>query len=146
MNLFEKKTASDEPVTGVTVLRQTVANRNGRPHSLTAISREIDGVSTATLEAFGAGKADLSVDRLQALTKILYPHSEYDPESGMLRSSNREPSRPLYTADLGRPFDPKSSPTYTPVGPGPHLPGPQPVKPENVQKPKGRPGWLGGFL
>src|SRR4051812_44667058 len=79
-----------EPVTGVTVLRQTVRARNRSPNALTLIAREV-GVSASTLEDFAANRADLDVATLKALTPILHPHAEYDEESGLLRSSNRNP-------------------------------------------------------
>ena len=88
---------SEPTVTGVDVLRRTIAARNKSPHALTAIAREIDGVAVAMLEAFGVGNADLGIENLQALTKVLYPHSELDPASGMLRPVNRT-VRPLCTA------------------------------------------------
>jgi hypothetical protein len=103
-------------------------------------------LSPEALRDFAEGRKALPVDKLQALALELFEgHIIYDPEIDRLRPARSE-SRPLCTAYPG-PFDPKSSPTYTPVAPGAHMPGPQPVKkPQNVQKPKGRPGWLGGFL
>ena len=88
------------------------------------------------LESFAAGKADLSVEALQALAKSLYPHGEYDPETRMLRPANKAEPRPL-SAAYPEPFDPKSSPHYMPMSPGVHLPGPQPVKPPSPQKKRG---------
>ena len=83
--------------------------------------REIDGVGASTLEDFAAGKADLSVEALKALTKVLYPHSEFDVESGMLRSANKTAiSKPAnYPPPLG---DPTLWPTYR----GPRQPEEQP--------------------
>lgn len=142
IGLFEKKAAPEPIVTGTDVLRKTVAARNKSPHSLTALAREIEGLATVTLEAFAAGKADLSVEMLQKLTVVLYPHAEFDPETGMLRSANKaEP------ASYNHPprFDPKSHPFYQP----PHDPN-RPrlaVPPAKLEKPKGpEPGWIGGFF
>jgi len=42
--------------------------------------------------------------------------------------------------------DPKLSPSYRPMLPGPHLPGPQPVVPEKPKPKASRPGWLGGWI
>jgi hypothetical protein len=134
-----------EPIkNGIDVLRATLRSRNRSPHALSMIAGDVPNVGTTMLESFAAGKADLSVEALQALAKSLYPHGEYDPETRMLRPANKEEPRPLCRT-YPQPFDPKSSPYYTPIAPGVHLPGPQPVKKEKLQaKPKGRPGWLGG--
>ena len=72
-----------------------------------AITREVPGVGMATLEAFADGKSDLSAAMLQKLTKVLYPHSEYDVASGKLCSSNKAPARSYIHPPR---FDPKSSP------------------------------------
>jgi hypothetical protein len=141
MNLFEKKTAPDEPVTGVTALRQTVAARNKSPHALTAIAREIDGVGVAALEAFGTGRANLSIGNLQKLTKVLYGgHAEFDPDSGMLRSAYRAEPKPLCAA-----YPKFAAPPS--MGLGSYENGaPQPVKPEKPKEKKSRPGWIGGLF
>ena len=130
----------DEPVvTGTDILRRTVHARNRSPHTLSLIVREIDGVGASTLEDFAAGKADLSVEALKALTKVLYPRSEFDVESGMLRSANKTAiSMPAnYPPPLG---DPTLWPTYR----GPRQPGEQPsnVLPPSPPPRKKRAGWL----
>jgi len=131
----------DEPtITGTDVLRWTVKARNKSPHALSLIVREIEGVGPGALEDFAVGKVDLGVEALQALTKILHPHAEFDVETGMLRSANKAPviSMPAnYPPSIG---DPTLLPTYQPPRPysGFNLP-PSP-------KPKKRPGWLGGWL
>jgi hypothetical protein len=72
-------------------------------------SRELESVGTGTLEAFAASKANLSVEMLQKLTNVLYPHSELDSESGMQRASNRQPAKGYIVPDR---FNPTSSPFY----------------------------------
>ena len=52
--------------TGITILRKTLHARNGSPHALTLIASEVPGIGAGTLEAFAAGKADLSIEALQA--------------------------------------------------------------------------------
>jgi len=64
-----------------------VKARNRSPHALSLIAREID-VGASMLEDFAAGRGNLSVEVLKALTKVLYD-AEFDPESGMLRSANK---------------------------------------------------------
>jgi hypothetical protein len=139
MNMFGKKeTAMSEEITGVTVLRQTVKSRNKSPTALTLIASEIDGVGSGRLEDFANGKADLSTAQLQALAKILYPHSEYDPESGKLRPANREEPKKLCTA-YPEPATGSAPVVSTGIGRGfvPETPPPpQPSKPAGT-----RPGW-----
>ena len=94
-----------------------------RPHRsleyCTRIASEIDGVGTGMLEDFCAGKADLGVEALQAFTKVLYPHAEYDPEQDVLRSTNRQIVQ-AYAANYPPPMgDPKLLPSYS----GPRPPG-----------------------
>jgi hypothetical protein len=72
-----------------------------------AWSVRIDGIGTTRLEAFMDGRAELSVAQLQQLTNALYPHSEYNPETGLLQSANKTPPRLLGVAavrsdDIGR--------------------------------------------
>ena len=137
LNPFKRKDPTmDEPaITGTDVLRKCVKARNSKPHVLTAIAREVDGLGTGTLEDFGNGKAELSVEKLQALTKVLFPHSELDPASGMLRSANKAPPRGYITPPR---FDPKSSPYYFPFDPNAPRFNLKPDKPEPV-KAKGGP-------
>ena len=140
MSIFTRK--DPEPVvTGVDILRRTCKARDHKGGALLAIVREVDGLAITTLEAFAAGKTDLSVALLQKLTKVLYPHSEYDPELNLLRSANRQAPKLAGIAPL--PFDPNSV-TYPPradpkarsyMDPGP------PMIPSQVQATK-RPGWL----
>ncbi|MFH0300990.1 hypothetical protein AAFX91_27950 [Bradyrhizobium sp. 31Argb] len=130
-----------EATTGVDVLRRTVHARNRSPHALALIAREVEGVSTSMLEDFAAGKIDLGIAALQALTKELYPHAEFDVESGMLRSTNRSEPRSLGVRP--EPFDPRTLPYYSPASPGAHL---LPLRQEKPPAKKPRPGWLGGWL
>jgi hypothetical protein len=131
-----------EPITtGIDVLRRTVAARNSKPHALTAIAGAIEGIGVGSLEAFATGHKDLSIETLKELTKVLYPHAEYDVESGMLRSSNRTPARSFIVPDR---YDPTSHPFYVPFDPDAPRIGPQPVKPEPVKAKGPRPGWLAG--
>jgi hypothetical protein len=105
---------------------------------LTAIARELDNVSTGMLEAFAAGADNLGPDKLQALTKILYPHAELDLDSGMLRPVNRT-VRTLCTA-YPEFIAPPSMGLGNYADGAPQLVTPQP------QAPKRRAGWLGGFF
>jgi hypothetical protein len=72
-----------------------------------AWSVRIDGIGTTRLEAFMDGRAELSVAQLQQLTNALYPHSEYNPETGLLQSANKTPPRLLGVRSP--PFDPTTS-------------------------------------
>ena len=111
------------------------AARRTKPNALAAIAREIHGIGIPQLEAFVAG-GNLSVELLQKLAKVLYPHSEYDPELNMMRPANKEPARSFI-------YPP-------PVQPGPGVGENRGIKlPEAAQskpKSKGRPGWLGGLF
>lgn len=92
ISIFRKEVAMPDVVTGMDILRKTVAARSKTPHATTTIASEI-GVATGTLEPFGAGKVDFQFNVLQKLTKALYPQSELDLESGMLRSANQTPAK-----------------------------------------------------
>ena len=95
--IFGKKEEPAPTETGVDVLRATLKVRNRTPN---AVNRLMDGGSTAndahvgkvpgvnpaTLSAFLAGADNLSVGQLKALTKVLFPHSEYNEETGLLQS------------------------------------------------------------
>ena len=133
---------SEPTVTGTDVLRRTVHARNKSPHAICLIAREIDGVATHTLEDFAAGQADLGVEALKALTKVLYPNAEYDAGANLLRSANKQEATGFI---LPPRFDPKSSPYYFPVQAGPQI-GPQPVIPVPA-KPAAttRPGWASSW-
>ena len=101
----------NEPVDGVSVLRQALRARNKTPNMLSLIASEIDGVGVSTLEDFSNNKANLGIETLQALAKILLD-AECDPESGMLRSANRSEAKSMGTH---RPLTiPKRIPTITP--------------------------------
>jgi hypothetical protein len=130
---------TDKPVTGVDVLRQTVNARNKSPHALSLIAREVGSVSASTLEDFAAGKADLDVATLKALTPVLHPNAEYDAELNLLRSANK--AEPIPLGITPPPYKPK------PLNFTPGLPpvGPRPVNPEKPKVKAGRPGWLGGW-
>jgi hypothetical protein len=142
---------TEEITTGVDVLRKTVHARNKSPHALRLIADEVPGVGAGTLEDFSRGKADLGIEALQALTKVLYPHAEYDVESGMLRSANKaEPQAMPDTATYPPPYSPKTPEQKVfwramremeaikqPCA------APQPMKPEPPQPKRGRPGWIG---
>ncbi len=144
MNLFSKPAMAEPTVTGVDVLRATVKARNRSPHAMSLIAREIDGVSASTLEDFAAGKADLSVATLKALTKLFYPNAEYDEELNLLRSLAKE-AKPIGI----------KPPAYNPERHSPHHPPAAPrtrgaatiasVKPAPPAKPTGRPGWAKGW-
>jgi hypothetical protein len=142
MSLFKKDPAMAEPTvtTGTDVLRQTVKARNRSPHALSLIASEIAGVGVSTLEDFAAGKIDLKVETLQALTRILYPHAEFDAERDLLCSANKQEAKPMCTAYPAR-FDPKSSPHYMPFNPDQPRTAPQPVKAEPPKPKASRPGW-----
>jgi hypothetical protein len=140
MNLFSRKdpVMTEPTVTGTDVLRRTVHARNKSPHAISLIAREVDGIGAGVLEDFAAGQADLGVEALKALTKVLYPNAEYDAEANLLRSANKQEAKGFSPPPK---FDPTSSPYYFPVPAGPR-PGPQPVNPEPVRpKATSRPGW-----
>jgi hypothetical protein len=62
------------------------------------IAAEI-GVSADHLRAFAEGSRALPVDKLKALaSQLTGGHSEYDSETGMMRSANRTPPRPVWEA------------------------------------------------
>ena len=128
---------------GRDVLRKTLHARNRSPHALALIASNVDGVGVSDLENVIAGKIELPVPALQQLAKELYPHSEYDPESGLMRSANRAEPTPLCTA-YPEPFDPKSAPYYFPVTAGSHIDR-APQLPKSKPRPK-RQGWLGGWV
>jgi hypothetical protein len=145
MSIFKTKdTGPERVVTGVDVLRQTLKARDHKAGVLLAVVREVEGLGITQLEAFTDGKADLSVAMLQKLTKILYPHSEYDPESGMLRAANRKITLG-YAVNYPPRFDPKSSPYCYKHDRNAPLLAPQPVKPEKPKVKTSRPGWVGGW-
>lgn len=133
---------TEPAITGIDVLRKTLHARNRSPHALSLIASEIDGAGVATLEAFAAGKVDLSVEQLKALTRVLYPHSEYDEAANLLQSANKQPATSFVTPER---FDPKSSPYYFPHDPT-RSHAPRPVKPEPAKPKSSRPGWAGGWL
>ena len=143
MSIFKTKDPAPEPVvTGIDVLRQTVKARDHKAGALKAIASGIDGIGMSNLEAFING-GDLKVETLQALAKVLYDGSEYDPESGLLRSANKTPPKTYVHPPR---WDPKSHPYYVaPREPGAYYPPPKPVKPVPT-KPQGpRPGWADGW-
>jgi hypothetical protein len=113
-------------------------------HALSPIAREVEGVSAGMLEDIAAGTADLNVATLQALARVLYPHAEFDPDSGMLRSVNRAEPMLLCTAPPDV-IDPRASPYYFFAGPGAHL-GPQPVVPPKPKAKTSRGGWCHAWL
>ena len=59
----------NEPVDGVSVLRQALRARNKTPNMLSLIASEIDGVGVSTLEDFSNNKANLGIETLQILTQ-----------------------------------------------------------------------------
>jgi hypothetical protein len=77
MSLFSRKEPTMSPAisetTGTDILRRAVHARIRSPHALTMMAREIDGLATHALEDIAAGKADLKVETLKALTKLLFP-------------------------------------------------------------------------
>jgi len=135
-------------VTGIDVLRKTVHARNRSPHALGLLAREIN-IGASVLEAFAKGEANLDVATLQALTKVLFhQHAEYDPESGLLHSSNKEPRQPICGPGFPVRYDPEKAACYPPPfkrgareGVQPARQGPQPLTAEPPPPPKTRPGW-----
>jgi len=87
--------------------------------------------------------------RMQALTKVLFhQHAEYDPESGLLHSSNKEPPQPICGPGFPVRYDPEKAACYPPPfkrgareGVQPARQGPQPLTAEPPPPPKTRPGW-----
>ena len=112
--------------TGTDRIRDALRVRN-RKINLTPIAREL-GVNNATLEAFITGSAKLSPDLLKALTKELFPMSEFVPELDVLRPALQEPARLLgVPPQLSIPL-----PRYAP-GPGQ---GPRPVTDAAAKQPR----------
>jgi hypothetical protein len=144
VSIFSRKDSAEitPTITGTDVLRKCVKARNSKPRALKAIAREVEGLGTGTLEDFGNGKAELSVEKLQALTKVLFPHAEFDVATGLLTSSNKTPPRGYIAPPR---FDPKSSPYYFKHDPNAPARAPQPVVPEKQKVKTSRPGWLGGW-
>ncbi len=143
MSLFSKRDSvmTEPTVTGIDVLRQTVKARNRSPHALSLIAREVDGVSASALEDFAAGKADLSVEILKALTKVLYPGAEFDPDHNLLQTPSL-PARPMGIKPP--PYDPAKHPSYHPPPAGPHTRGTSGITglpPSPQAGPPTRPGW-----
>ena len=58
-------------VIGTDILRRALLAHNSKPHALTAVAREIEGIGVGTLEAFATGNANLSIDVLKALTRVM---------------------------------------------------------------------------
>jgi hypothetical protein len=141
MNLFKRnEVVAPETITGIDVLRRTVRARDSKGGVLKAVVREIDGLSLSTLEDFAAGKAELSVAILQKLATILYDGCEYDPESGLMRSANRQEPKPagIPPAPLDRNYAHHYIPQFDPSAPRPNFnPGPPITKPWSSK----RPGW-----
>jgi hypothetical protein len=98
MSLFGREAPPEQPAfNGVNALRECVRARDSKPGALKAIVREIDGVGITDLNGFIRGK-NLSDTILCELARVLYGgHVEFDPESRMLRSSNKTPARSFVT-------------------------------------------------
>jgi hypothetical protein len=129
--------------TGIDFLRAMVGARVKQCAEV-RIAAEIS-ISADHLRAFAEGSRALPVEKLRALAKQLTGgHAEYDSESGMMRSSNRTPARPLSTAYPGPYKPPKDyvAPLSFANGGG-RLRLAEPPKP---QPKTSRPGWLGGFF
>jgi hypothetical protein len=137
MGLFEKKSEPEPVVTGIDILRKTVKARNKSPHSLTLLAREIEGVGAGQLEAFAEGKADLSVEALQKVAKLLYQSAEYDVASGMLISV-KAPTRSLCAAYPPTYQPPPDAYDLVAVAKRPLLTLPPASPPKKLS----RPGWL----
>jgi len=140
--LFSRKEVTPEPtVTGTDVLKGAVRSRRYKGH-LGKLARDITGTTIADLEAFVDHGKPLPELVLQGLAKEFF-NAAIDSETGLLRSLNRTEQRALCTA-YPQAFDPTSSPYYFPHDPDAPRFNLKPDKPEPI-KPKGRPGWLGGF-
>ena len=133
---------AEPQVTGTDVLRRAVHARIRSPHALTMMARDVGDLAVHTLENFAAGKTDLKVEALKALTKQLFPHAEFDETCNLLRSANKREARAFI---LPPRFDRKSTPYYLPVQAGPQI-GPQPVIPVPTRPAAtSRPGWASSW-
>jgi len=139
MGPFSRRdTAMTEAVTGTDVLRATVKARSKSPHALALIAREIDGVGAGMLEDFAAGKVDLNIDALKALTKILYQNTEFDPDQNLLRSIAPPATLIGITPP---PFDPARGSPYHPPFNLRATSGIKSTSPTPPARPLKRPGW-----
>jgi hypothetical protein len=131
---------TEPAVTGTMVLRQTVRARNKSPHALSLIAREV-GISASMLEDFAAGKIDLNVDALKALTKELYGNAEFDSELDLLRSI-APPATPMGVTPTPYDIDKHSRYHPPPIGPWTRAGGIKSVSPSLQARPLRRPGWV----
>jgi hypothetical protein len=98
--LFQRKTPEPAPplVTGKDVLRDALRARNKGPYAIGLLKEELQ-VSSDVLHAFAGGADNLLDDKLTGLAKFLFGGMvEFDAESGLLRSANREPARSVGVA------------------------------------------------
>ena len=130
---------TEEIKNGVDVLRAVVRARRFKSH-LSLLARDLS-VPVGDLEDFVDSGRELPMPVLQKLAKEFFD-AEIDVATGLLRSANRNEPKPL-RGGYPPQRDPKLSPGYRPMPPGPHLPGPQPVVPEKPQAKTARPGWIG---
>lgn len=97
-------------------------------------------VAASTLEDFTAGKTDLNLEVLKALTKLFHPNAEYDAQLDLLRSLTPPPrsmgiTPPAYDPEKHSPYHPP------PVGPWIRGGGIKSVSPSPPAAPLTRPGW-----
>jgi hypothetical protein len=55
---------------------------------------------THALESFAAGKADLQVETLQALAKLIFQMAEFDAERNLLRPANKQEAKGFIAAEV----------------------------------------------
>ena len=147
MSMFRKEAAVAAPepeITGITILRQSAKVWCSKPGGSQAIANAIEGLGISALENFAAGRADLPVEMLQKLTRVLHPHAEYDVASGMLQAV-APPAQPLglrtepyQPGPVGSGYPPVIDRTAPPRGL-------KSVTSEPVRPHGPKPGWLGGF-
>jgi hypothetical protein len=131
----------DKIETGADLVREALRGLN-RKLNLSNTARDV-GLPISTLEDFAENRlAALPPEKLAALVKAIFNgHFEIDAATGLLKSTNKEPARPLCLAN------------YLP----PTVPGPlvlnvagelsirRPAASEQSKPKTTRPGWLGGF-
>jgi hypothetical protein len=148
MNLFKKQAEPEPEIDGVTVLQLTLKNRNSKGNQNALYARDLN-IAISKLNEFMAGHDCLNDDELQKLTKVLYPHSEFDVESRMLQNANKAPPTPVCTAmpepyknpnaDVQAAHDAYLAALKAARPPEPVRP--KPVTPLEPNWPMKRPGW-----
>jgi hypothetical protein len=126
------------PITGTGLVRD--ATRIWAAHGSLGILARDTGSSLHALEAFLYQRAKLGPEVMQALTRIVLPHAEYDPGRDLLRNRLSQPSVPL--GNTPQPYAPRPD-AYPP--PPSFIPGAPALYPAPKAKPVPKvpkPGWV----